>query len=222
MSSIATQLQTGILRHSPVFSTGEAQHAASVSTAIMSRALGSMADNRLIVRVRRGVWANPQHPDFSPYALIPFLVGEATEPHERPFVSFVSALHQHGCLSQIPGGIHVAVPRQRAPITTPVGRFLFHVLVPELMDGYVAGDPYETYWIATPEKALVDTLYLSTRRGRAFRYLPELEFDNQFSWRLVDKWVSRIPYLPLRVAVEQSVAALQENHRHEGRRASGR
>lgn len=222
MSSIATQLQTGILRHSPVFSTGDAQRAASVSTAVISRALGAMADNKLIVRVRRGVWANPEHRDFSSYALIPFLVGEVTESRERPFVSFVSALHQHGCLSQIPGSIHIAVSRQRAPITTPMGRFIFHVLVPELMDGYVAGDPFETYWIATPEKALVDTLYLSTRRGKAFRHLPELEFDNRFSWRLVHKWVSRIPYLPLRVAVAQSVAALQENQRHEERRASGR
>lgn len=222
MSSIATTLQTGILRQSPVFSTGDAQRALSVPTAIMSRALGVMANSKLIVRVRRGVWANPQHPDFSPYAVIPFLVGEATQPQERPFVSFVSALHQHGCLSQIPGGIHVAVSRQRAPISTPVGRFLFHVLVPELMDGYVAGDPFETYWIATPEKALVDTLYLSTRRGRAFRYLPELEFDRRFSWPLVDKWVSRIPYQPLRVSVKHRVTALRDNRRSEERRSPDR
>lgn len=215
MSSIATKLQTGILRHSPVFSTGDARNALSVSTASMSRALGVMADSKLIVRVRRGVWANPQHPDFSPFALIPFLAGETMEPHEMPFVSFVSALHQHGCLSQIPGSIHVAVSRQRTPISTPVGRFIFHVLVPELMDGYVAGDPFETYRIATPEKALVDTLYLSTRRGRAFRYLPELEFDRAFNWLLVDKWIARIPYQPLRVSVRQSAAVLRNNHRRE-------
>lgn len=63
-------------------------------------------------------------------------IQRATEPWSTPidvaaanldasragYVSFVSALHLHGMLSQIPREIHVAVPQQRRALDSPVAR----------------------------------------------------------------------------------------------------
>ena len=47
--------------------------------------------------------------------------------------------------------------------------------------------------IATPEKALVDFLYLSPTRGRLFAALPELELPRGFRRAEARRWVARIP-----------------------------
>jgi hypothetical protein len=49
---------------------------------------------------------------------------------------------------------------------------------PEMMRGGVDWSEGKCpYRIASPEKALLDTLYISTRKGKRFAQLPELDFD---------------------------------------------
>lgn len=138
-----------------------------------SRSLNRFAQRGLITRVTKGVWANTQHPYFTPLACVPLLLGV-----EQGYVSFLTALHRHGAISQIPHTIQVATTGHSRRKRTPVGFFEFFQLKPEMMtDGIEWSEAKIPYRMATAEKALVDTLYLSTRKGRRFAQLPELEFE---------------------------------------------
>ena len=94
------------------------------------------------------------------------------------YVSFLSALHLHGMLSQIPREIHVAVPHQRRPLSTPVARFVFHRRTSALAPATMPGDRWGRFALATPAQALVDTMYVSAHRGRQFSHLPEIELPS--------------------------------------------
>ena len=122
-------------------------------------------------------------------------IQRATEPWSTPidiaaanldasragYVSFVSALHLHGMLSQIPREIHVAVPQQRRALDTPVARYVFHRLTHSRAPATVPGDRWGRFALATPAQALVDTMYASVHRGRPFAYLPEIELPVAFA-----------------------------------------
>lgn len=56
-----------------------------------------------LTRLTRGVWANTSHPDFHPLVCVPKLLGR-----EQGYVSFLTALHLRGVISQIPRTIQVA------------------------------------------------------------------------------------------------------------------
>lgn len=158
-----------------VFTTRELALRSGVSVSSASRQLSRAAENGAITRVTRGVWANPRNPAFHPHLCVAPLLGR-----EQGYVSFLTALHLHGIVSQIPTRIHVATTGHGRRIATPVGTFeLFH-LAPDLMkDGVLWSDTRVPYRIATPEKALFDTLYISTRKGRRFRSLPELDLSRR-------------------------------------------
>ena len=72
-----------------------------------------------------------------------------------------------------------------------------------LIGGY---GPYRNtgnFDIATPAKALFDTLYLSARRGRKLRHFPDLTFPKSFSRSELKGWIAKIDELSLRVAVTE-------------------
>lgn len=132
---IASTILAHLERTDVVFTTARAAQFGDTSVQSAVRVLQGMARSGLVTRVTRGVWAITHHPDFSPYAVLPFILGtqqdghhsSRDEPWSAPiddvaanhhasragYVSFVSALHLHGMLSQIPREIHVAVPKQR-------------------------------------------------------------------------------------------------------------
>jgi hypothetical protein len=189
-SSILGQLD----RDDIVFTTTRAAQLGGTSVQSAARVLQSMARNGLVTHVTRGLWAITSHPDFSPYAVLPFILDAqrtptVAEPWNTPidiaaanqhasragYVSFVSALHLHGMLSQIPREIHVAVPRQRHALDTSVARYVFHRLTQYREAETVSGDRWGRFALATPAQALVDTMYVSVHRGRHFAHLPEIE-----------------------------------------------
>lgn len=138
-----------------------------------SRTLTRLAKLKVIIRVTKGIWANTKHPYFSPLGCVPLLLGP-----EQGYVSFLTALHRQGVISQIPPTIQVATTGHSRKRKTPVGTFEFFKMKPQMMiEGVQWSDARLPYRIATAEKALVDTLYLSTRRGKRFSALPELEFS---------------------------------------------
>jgi predicted transcriptional regulator of viral defense system len=222
---IAPTVLRDVIPRSPVFTTGDVVAATGATPDIASRALSRLARRGLITRLVRGLWGATQHPDFSPYAVVPFLLARAANRgRDAPqgYVSFISALHLHGMLSQIPGAIHVAVSEQRAAMRTPAGEYRFHRLQPELLGGHQAGDPYGRFELATPTKAIFDTLYLSARRGRQFGRLPELELPRTVTDREMQQWIQRIGSDPLRAAVGQRWAQLRAQHlRARGRHSGG-
>jgi hypothetical protein len=71
---------------------------------------------------------------------------------------------------------------------------------PELMQlGTDWSETHLPYLIATPEKALIDTLYLSTRKNRRFSRLPEVDVTHtDFRIREFNRLLEQLP-IPTRV-----------------------
>jgi predicted transcriptional regulator of viral defense system len=188
-----------------VFTTREYAMAANMGVDAASRQLGRlMRGNKSLKQLTRGVWANTAHPHFNPYACVAKLIGS-----EQGYVSFLTALHLHGVLSQIPSTIHVATTGHTRSLRTPVGVFEFLQLKPSLFHkGVEWRQTASPYLLATAEKALIDALYISTRRNRRFARLPELELDaRHFSERRF-KQLLRTTELP-----QQISAAIQSRYK---------
>ena len=191
-------------RQGPTVATRWTRGARGFSNA--SRDLRKLEKEGLITKVPRGLWAVSTHPDFSPFAVVPHLF----RVDEMGYVSLLSALSLHGMIDQLPRTIQVVTPLRRADLDTAVGIYEFHTIDADLFDGF---GPYRrtgNFDIATPEKALFDTIYLSSRRGRRFLHLPELEPTEDFSSSLVGEWIARVPYVRLRRALESRWEELVE------------
>ena len=50
-----------------------------------------------------------------------------------------------------------------------------------------------SFLIAEPEKALVDSLYISAYKGKRYGRFPELHFPKTFSFKKVKEWINKIP-----------------------------
>ncbi len=142
-----------------------------LSVSAASKQLKRLMQKGLIVFVTRGIWANSSHPYFSPMGNAPYLLRA-----EQGYVSFLTALHRHGVLSQIPSTIQIASTGHTRTQKTPIGTFEFFQIKPEIMsDGIGWAESRLPYRIACPEKALLDTLYITTRKGKRFASIPELD-----------------------------------------------
>lgn len=183
-----------------VFTTRDYAAASDASLSSASRRLERLSGRAIVTRVTKGVWANTTHPHFHPLACVPYLLGK-----EQGYVSFLTALHLHGVLSQIPRAYQVATTGRPRVLDSPVGRFEFLRIKPELMsDGIAWSDTYQPYLIASAEKALLDTLYIATRKNRRFASLPELDLDSAFRRREFERLMKKLPYS---VRIRSAIAA---------------
>lgn len=183
-----------------VFTTRDFAVAGNLTLSAASKRLEHLVRQRFLTRVTRGVWANDGHPHFQPLACVPYLLGK-----EQGYVSFLTALHLHGIVSQIPKAIQVATTGRGRVLNSPVGRFEFLKMKPELMrNGVEWSNTRQPYPIATKEKALIDVLYLSTRKRRRFAKLPELDFvDSGFDQRKFERLLRQTSYaVRIRSAIE--------------------
>lgn len=174
---------------SPVFTARQVRERTDVHPKSVYRRLKRLADDGVLVRVRRGLWAMPEHPDFSPYAVVPHLFTE----EESGYVSLLSALHLHELIEQIPQVVQIVTTRQREDLSTPVADYEFHQIQEELFGGYAPYDRQWSFQIARPEKALFDTCYFSTRKGKRFSRLPEVTLTRDFDRGAFDRWIRKIP-----------------------------
>jgi hypothetical protein len=177
-----------------VFTTRDYATASDVAMSSASRRLERLSQREALTRVTRGVWANTAHPHFHPLACVPYLLGK-----EQGYVSFLTALHLHGVLSQIPRSHQVATTGRPRVLDSPVGKFEFLRIKPELMrDGVDWSDAHQPWMIASPEKALLDTLYIATRKSKRFASLPELDFDGTLRRREFERLLKQLNY-PVRI-----------------------
>jgi predicted transcriptional regulator of viral defense system len=189
-----------LLPRSPVFTTRDAAEAADVAIDVASRDLAKLARRGMIARLTRGIWADVKHPDFSPYAAVPYLL-RARDHNAVGYVSLLSAMSLHGMIEQIPRVIQVVADKQRPRLKTAIGTYEFHKIQPELLGGYIPYGMIGSFDVATPAKALFDTLYLSARRGRRFSHLPEVTLTKGFSAAELEEWIHRTEFQKLRLAV---------------------
>ena len=178
-----------------IFTTRDFANQGGVSISAAAKRLARLAEKRFLTRVTKGVWANTGHPYFQPLSSVPYLLGK-----EQGYVSFLTALHLHDVVSQIPKSVQIATTGRGRVLDSPVGRFEFFQIKPELMtEGTEWSESHLPYLIASPEKALLDTLYLSTRKNRRFARLPELDLtDSGFRLREFERLMKQLP-IPSRV-----------------------
>jgi hypothetical protein len=74
---------------------------------------------------------------------------------------------------------------------TTAGTFSIHRLKPGFFGGYET--TAQGVRLATPEKALLDALYVAAARSRLFARLPELELAPAFDEKTAREWLRRPP-----------------------------
>jgi predicted transcriptional regulator of viral defense system len=191
----------------PVFTTREIASISGTSLSSASQTLKRMKRQGLLAGPSRGLWCVPSDPRFTPFALVSFLAGR-----HRAYVSFFSALHLLGLTSQIPRIIYAATTAHTRVTRTGLATFSLHRIHPAFFAGF---DWHRSgqFLIASPEKAVVDCLYLSGRKGKRFGFLPELEMPRSFSFRRARSWVRRIGEPRLRTHVMAKLKEVEVRYR---------
>ncbi|MDO9579893.1 MAG: hypothetical protein Q7J06_04925 [Bacteroidales bacterium] len=188
----------------PVFTTREAAMLSGSSLSNASKMLKTLEKKGLVFKVSRGIWAEAGNERLSPYSTIPFLLTK-----NRAYVSFISALHLHGIIEQIPQEITLASTIHTKKIHTKVGTFSVHRISPSFFDGFDWYKGNGSFLIAEPEKALIDSFYLSARKKKQFSYFPELYFPKSFSFKKATRWVEKIPDPRIKSSVVKKLAEIK-------------
>jgi predicted transcriptional regulator of viral defense system len=189
----------------PLIETSEAAARLRVSPNTASKTLRAIERAGLIRQAHKGLWA--VDPAVAPRVMAPYL----TAPYPA-YVSLWSALAYHDMIEQIPARIEVASLDRTRTVHTPMGVFAIHRFAPEVFTGFV-GDP-ENGYMATPEKALFDTVYVRAPRGGRVRF-PELTLPESFDRDQLERWVELIPRARLRTIVTRGVHdALEQADQH--------
>lgn len=184
----------------PIFTTFELSAISGKSLSTTTQALNYLKRQGVIFKIYRGIWGETHSDHISAYALIPFLF-----PRERAYLSFISALHLYGIIEQIPQIITIASTAHTRIIKTTIATYSVHRITPSFFEGFIWYKETGNFLIAEPEKALIDCLYLSARRGKQFGHFPELHFHKSFSFKKAQKWVKRIPNARIRISVEKKL-----------------
>jgi len=112
--------------------------------------LGRLNDKKVIKRICRGYYANPFN--------MPILEEISSQIYQPSYISLESALYSWGILSQIPYILTCVSTQLPRTFNTSFGTIEYRQIKKDLFWGFVSR---EGYFIAEPEKALLDYLYLN-------------------------------------------------------------
>lgn len=168
----------------PVFETRDAAAVLRVTHTNASTILRRLARDGLIVHLSHGRWLTDAKIN---RLVLPELISSPWP----AYVSLQSALYHHGLIEQIPAVIYAVTLSRPRRVQTPLGTISFHRMPPELFNGFELAIGTDAK-IATPEKALFDTLYLGPARSRLFAQLPELSIPRRFRWKLLQQYASLV------------------------------
>ncbi|MDO8580673.1 MAG: type IV toxin-antitoxin system AbiEi family antitoxin domain-containing protein [Candidatus Omnitrophota bacterium] len=190
----------------PVFTTHELITISGKLSSTIIQSLNRLVRQGLLIKIYRGVWAEAGAKGASAFEIIPCLF-----PRQRVYVSFISALHLYGIIEQIPQTITLASTAHTSTIRTKAGVFEVHQIAPAIFGGFDWYNGEGSFLVAEPEKALIDSLYLSSRKKKQFGHFPELHFPREFSFNKAAKWVKRIPEEKIRLYVFRKLEGLKKN-----------
>ncbi len=180
-----------------IFTTADFITLSGMPAVNATSALRRLASRALIVRIKRGVWANKMIPDLNPYEAVPFL--RAPWP---AYVSLHSALADYGVVAEIPHVIYAVTPAMPVKYSTAIGEYRFHHLPQHLIWGFdIRQTGAGRYPIADREKAFLDLVYLALtprsplqlphRRGRTWGLdKSKLRlYAKRFRYRPLESWL---------------------------------
>jgi len=179
----------------PILSTAEAAARLNVTVYTASKVLRRLHESGLTMRLRRGLWVITKNVD--PLVLPRYL----TAPYPS-YISTWTALYNHGMISQIPREIYAVSLDRTKKVVTPLGVYVIQHITPRLFDGF---NLRKGIAMATPEKALFDTVYLLSARGRRHVHLPEIDLPERFRREQLRMWIRRIALRRLRTAVAERI-----------------
>jgi predicted transcriptional regulator of viral defense system len=199
-----------VIQNEPVFDTGLLL-AGDANPRQVRRQLSRWTQAGKIYQLRRGLYCLA--PPFQKVNPHPFLV--ANRLITASYVSLQSALAYYGMIPEF-------VPRTTSVTTarpghweTPLGIFDFRHIQVAFFDGYRLVDLAEKQhaFIATPEKALLDLVYLEPG-GDSLDYLSELRLNNlqRLDWQLISRLVGQIE----KPKLLRAVTAIRELAGEEG------
>lgn len=166
----------------PVIQTRDAATCLNISIAQANQILVSLSKAGRFARLMRGRWATTMQID--PLILPEYLT--------LPFPSYVSlqtALFFHGMISQVPHIIYAASLARTKQYTTPFATISIHHIQADFFFGFEMTGQIK---MAIPEKALIDTFYLTAARSRLFKKLPEIELPKTFDFKKADAIIKQI------------------------------
>lgn len=181
----------------PAFQTSDISVLLDVSVVHASKILSRLCEAKQVVSLTRGRWGLP---DVDPMLLPEFL----TSPWPS-YISLQTALFYHGMISQIPNVHYVISLASTKLFKTPLGNFSIHHISPSFFFGFEL--TLNGIKMASPEKALIDILYLNTARSSLFKSLPEIELSKNFSIKKVREIITKIQDPKRKVMVENLLIA---------------
>jgi predicted transcriptional regulator of viral defense system len=203
-----------LIAREPVF-TSSLLRAGNVSSTDLRVGLSRWVKAGRVIQLRRGVYALASA--FRKSDPHPFLVANALR--KNSYVSLQSALSHYGLIpEQVPVVTSVTTARPE-DLRTELGTYAFRHIKPANFFGYrrVEVSRDQEAFVATPEKALLDLLYL-TPGGERERYLRELRLQNtevidptqlsKFSSRMGTPKVRRAAERILRILGDEKYEAL--------------
>ena len=156
-----------------LFRTGQIL-AGQARTADINRQMDRWRKSGRLLQLRRGVYALPEpYAKQSPH---PFLVANILK--RASYVSLQSALAHYGMIPEfVPTTTSVTTGRPET-LSTPLGRFQYRHVSMHLFNGFheIEISTDQPMMIASPEKALIDLLYL-TPRSDSDAFLRELRLS---------------------------------------------
>lgn len=165
------------------FTTNEAAAVLGIDRGHAAKVLSRLAETEHVVRLMRGRWAFPERVD-------PMALPEAITAPTPSYVSLYTALYHHSMIEQIPAMIYAMTLGATRRVRTPLGTVSLHQVAPSFFFGFESSRG--GIKMASPEKALLDVLYLYPARSRKFRALPELHLPRTFSRRRARAMVEAI------------------------------
>jgi predicted transcriptional regulator of viral defense system len=196
-----------------LLTTHHATRVLGVNEANASTSLRRLAETEHVVMLERGKWILPHR--ISPQAV----VMTVALPYDG-YLSLWSALHHYDMIDQVPARHYGMTTGRTRLIETPAGGVSLHHVTPAYMGaGPTAGFARDAagYWIATPEQALVDTLYLRKTKGKRFASLPELTLPRRFRISAVEQALARIASSSHRTFVRRELEHEIERARSHGK-----
>jgi len=182
----------------PVLTTRQAAGILDISIAYASQILRRLSASGSLVSLKKGMWLIDKRLhglQLGRYITAPF----------PSYVSLQSALYYHGMISQIPSVIYLVTIARTRRLKTPVADYSLHHVDPRFFFGFSL-DPDTEVALATPEKALIDFLYLTPSRSRFFKALPELSLPDDFDREAASDIVVRIPSKRTRALVSSKLS----------------